>query len=375
MVVSDTQKQILKLRKEIKKCACEKKEKQLKSLIEKNKKELAEKKKPKVVIKGKAKLTKEQKEKLKAKKGLTEVEKNRCMKAVNNANSVIRLYEKQGGDIKNSDFSNKKDLMETITDLKKMKPQLKLCSKTEQDIVDKALSLHSKGISKKEPTKEEPTKDEKGNTFQDKEKEIKELFTKALSPELKKAYQSKDTNKMKKEYKKAVNILAEYLGKTGFATNVSQARRTINGGSVGRLIKSFGEGKKLKEPYIFRKVDLSDVYNRLNLTKKEPTKEEPTKDDPKKVWNTIKDLNWKGNVRSKILALFGEGRMGFKNYYIIKSSEIKGNKFIIKYVNTPYRAKMETTDGMALEDKKENEKKYIELTTKPQTSKFTIPKN
>ena len=169
MVVSDTQKQILKLRKEIKKCACEKKEKQLKSLIEKNKKELAEKNKPKLVRKGKAKLTKEQKEKLRAKKG---------------------------------------------------------------------------------------------NTFQDKEKEIKKLFTKALSPELKKAYQSKDTNKMKKEYKKAVNILAEYLGKTGFATNVSQARRTINGGSVGRLIKSFGEGKKLKEPYIFRKVDLSDVYNR-----------------------------------------------------------------------------------------------------------------
>jgi len=153
MVLSDTQKQIQKLRKEITKCKCADKEKQLKSLIEKNKKELAEKKKPKVVKKGKATLTKEQKEKLKANKGLTEVEKNRCMKAVNNANSVITLYEKQGGDIKKSAFTSKKDLMETITDLKQMKSQLKVCSKSDQDIINKALSLHSKGISKKKPKK------------------------------------------------------------------------------------------------------------------------------------------------------------------------------------------------------------------------------
>lgn len=75
---------------------------------------------------------------------LSEVEKNRCVKAVNNARSVISLYEQKGGKIKDSAFSSKKDLMETIKDLKDMRPQLKLCPKSEQDIVDKALSLHSK---------------------------------------------------------------------------------------------------------------------------------------------------------------------------------------------------------------------------------------
>jgi hypothetical protein len=85
------------------------------------------------------------KEEKKEEKKLNEVEKNRCIKAVNNARSVISLYEQKGGKIKDSDFSSKKDLMETIKDLKDMRPQLKLCSKSEQDIVDKALSLHSKG--------------------------------------------------------------------------------------------------------------------------------------------------------------------------------------------------------------------------------------
>lgn len=84
---------------------------------------------------------------------LNEIEKNRCIKAVNNARSVIRLYEKQGGDIKKSDFSSKKDLMETIKDLNDLRPKLKLCPKTEQDIVDKALSLHSKGSAPKTSAK------------------------------------------------------------------------------------------------------------------------------------------------------------------------------------------------------------------------------
>jgi hypothetical protein len=62
MVLSDTQKQIVKINKDLKKC--KQKEEEKKSLVEKNKKELADKKKPKIVMKGKAKLTKEQKEKL-----------------------------------------------------------------------------------------------------------------------------------------------------------------------------------------------------------------------------------------------------------------------------------------------------------------------
>jgi len=89
---------------------------------------------------------------------LNEIEKNRCIKAVNNARSVIDLYEKKEGNIKDSAFSSKKDLMETIKDLNDVRQNLKLCPKTEQDIVDKALSLHSKGLTpkKKEPKKEEP---------------------------------------------------------------------------------------------------------------------------------------------------------------------------------------------------------------------------
>ena len=75
---------------------------------------------------------------------LTDVEKNRCLKAVNNAKSVIRLYEKQKGKIKDSDFSSKKDLMETIKDIRDMLPQLKSCPKSEQDIINKALSLVDK---------------------------------------------------------------------------------------------------------------------------------------------------------------------------------------------------------------------------------------
>jgi len=82
-------------------------------------------------------------------KKLNEVEKNRCIKSVNNARSVISLYEEKEGKIKDSAFSSKKDLMETINDLKEIRPQLKLCPKSEQDIVDKALSLHSKGSTKK----------------------------------------------------------------------------------------------------------------------------------------------------------------------------------------------------------------------------------
>ena len=73
---------------------------------------------------------------------LNEVEKNRCIKAINNARSVIRLYEKNGGKIKGSDFSNKKEFMETIKDLNELKEAIKRCPKKEQDIFFKALSLH-----------------------------------------------------------------------------------------------------------------------------------------------------------------------------------------------------------------------------------------
>ena len=116
-------------------------------------------------------------------KKLNEMEKNRCLKAVNNALSVISLYEKKGGQIKGSDFSSKKDLMETIKDLNDVRPNLNLCPKTEQDIVDKALSLHSKGTTKKaeqknevkkvEEKKEEPEKKGKFDAFDKAVEEVK----------------------------------------------------------------------------------------------------------------------------------------------------------------------------------------------------------
>ncbi len=89
------------------------------------------------------------------------VVKNRCIKAVNKARTVIGLYEKGGGKIKDSAFLSKKDLMETINYLKDIRPQLTLCPKSEQDIVDKALSLHSKGPTKKGKVKKEVEKIEK----------------------------------------------------------------------------------------------------------------------------------------------------------------------------------------------------------------------
>ena len=95
---------------------------------------------------------------------LNDVEKNRCLKAVNNAKSVIRLYEKQKGKIKDSDFSSKKELMETIKDIRDVLPQLKSCPKSEQDIINKALSLVDKRKAEKKKKKEAPPIKEKIET-------------------------------------------------------------------------------------------------------------------------------------------------------------------------------------------------------------------
>jgi hypothetical protein len=139
---------------------------------------------------------------------LSEVEKNRCVKAVNNARSVISLYEKQGGDIKKSDFSSKKDLMETIKDLKDMRPQLKLCPKSEQDIVDKALSLHSKGTTKNVEKKKEEPKEKKGKfdafdkAVEEVKKEVPPIILKWLKlkkdPKLLSTLKDKDGKPIKK---------------------------------------------------------------------------------------------------------------------------------------------------------------------------------
>ena len=159
------------------------------------------------------------------------------------ARKIYEMFSAYRGDDK-SQFDSYKKQFESILTKPKSKPEPKATIK--------------KVVSKpQEPPKKE-------NTYESKGQEIKELFTKALSPELKKAYESKDKAKMKTTFNKAVKILSEYLGKTSFAGSVPQAKRGIVNGMLGRVIKNFGEGKELKEPLIFRKIDLSDVYNRLN---------------------------------------------------------------------------------------------------------------
>ena len=110
--------------------------------------------------------------------------------------------------------------------------------------------------------------------------------------------------------------------------------------------------------------------------KEEPKKEEPKKEEPKKEgktpWDSVKDLNWKENVRTKILTLFNTGNRvpANKKYYIIKSQEIKGNKLIIKYVFTRERAE----EILEREQGEGSEEEVVKLMTKPTTGTFTIPK-
>ena len=92
----------------------------------------------------------------------------------------------------------------------------------------------------------------------------------------------------------------------------------------------------------------------------------------KKVWDSVKDLNWKENVRTQILTLFNTGNRvpANKTYHIIKDVEIKGNKLIIKHVFTRERA-----EEVLERDKGESsEEEVVKLMTKPTTARFTIPK-
>jgi len=92
----------------------------------------------------------------------------------------------------------------------------------------------------------------------------------------------------------------------------------------------------------------------------------------KKVWDSVKDLNWKQNVRTQINKLFNaEGTVPTgKKYHIIKDVQIKGNKLIIKHVFTRERA-----EEVLERDKGEgSEEEVVKLMTKPTTGTFTIPK-
>ena len=108
---------------------------------------------------------------------------------------------------------------------------------------------------------------------------------------------------------------------------------------------------------------------------KKVVKKDVTKDDTekfKKVWDSVKDLNWKENVRTQILTLFNTGSRvpANKKYHIIKDAQIKNNKLINKYVLTRQRA-----EEVLERDKGEgSEEEVIKLTTKLSKATFTIPK-
>ena len=65
-----------------------------------------------------------------------------CNKAKNNSQSIISLYEKHGGVIKNSDFSSRKDLNEAI-ELVNTFVNDSRCNANEKAIMKKALKSHA----------------------------------------------------------------------------------------------------------------------------------------------------------------------------------------------------------------------------------------
>ena len=97
---------------------------------------------------------------------------------------------------------------------------------------------------------------------------------------------------------------------------------------------------------------------------KEPTESKVARN----YWDSVKDLDWKPNVRTKILALFNEASMPKgKKYYIVTGALIKNGKLIIKYIFTRQRA------GEVFDTDEEEERE--EATRIPRTAKFTIPKS
>lgn len=93
------------------------------------------------------------------------------------------------------------------------------------------------------------------------------------------------------------------------------------------------------------------------VEKKKPLQiEDKKKMSPQQVWDSVKDLDWKTNVRSQINRTFGKE-------FIVKDAEIKDGKIIIKYVLSKSHAEF-------LEDDEDKRKK---LMTELSTSKYTLP--
>lgn len=136
------------------------------------------------------------------------------------------------------------------------------------------------------------------------------------------------------------------------------------------------EGELIKKGAVIGKlVAKKQMAKEQKKVVKKVVKKDVSKDDTekfKKVWDSVKDLNWKENVRTQILTLFNTGSRipANKKYHIIKDAQIKGNKLIIKSVLTRQRA-----EEVLERDKGEgSEEEVVKLMTKPTTARFTIPK-
>lgn len=88
-------------------------------------------------------------------------------------------------------------------------------------------------------------------------------------------------------------------------------------------------------------------------------------------WDSLKDLKWTENVRSKILKLFNKGRMGFEDYITITNTKTQRGFLIISWVYQRKRA--EFVANKLEDDPVAREKEIKKLMTIPQTSKFKIP--
>ena len=126
------------------------------------------------------------------------------------------------------------------------------------------------------------------------------------------------------------------------------------------------KSKKMKKEDEVRPVDKTVPQ----LKKKDTVSESK---EARKLWDSVKDLNWKQNVKTKILTLFNEGSriMKGKKYHIVTDATIKRGKLIIKYLFTRQRAEevLERHKGES------SEAEVINITTKPTTGTFTLPKN
>ena len=187
----------------------------------------------------------------------------------------------------------------------------------------------------------------------------------AVASASRKKYKKFTLNELSKELDR-LNKLEKKQSTSANVIRINVIKEMVEDSKVCKNQKKKEEPLKIKKP----------TPKKQEPKKEEPKKEEPKKEEPKKEgktpWDSVKDLNWRENIRTQILTLFNTGNRvpANKKYHIIKSQEIKGNKLIIKYVFT-----REWAEDVLERDKGESsEEEVVKLMTKPTTGTFTIPK-